>query len=90
MITRKELIQKAKLIGIPPSTVDKDYVLGHFLNALFSYEWAQSNLVFKGGTSLSKAWKLINRFSEDIDLAIDRDFFEGYDGDLSRKQITKL
>ena len=32
-------------------------------------------LVFKGGTSLSKSWKLINRFSEDIDLAIDKEFF---------------
>lgn len=29
-------------------------------------------LVFKGGTSLSKAWNLIERFSEDVDLAIDR------------------
>lgn len=33
-----------------------------------------SYLVFKGGTSLSKAWKLTDRFSEDIDLAIDRNF----------------
>lgn len=48
------------------------------------------HLVFKGGTSLSKAWKLINRFSEDIDLAIDRKFFESYKGDISRTQINKL
>jgi len=48
------------------------------------------HLVFKGGTSLSKAWKLINRFSEDIDLAIDKDFFEGYQGDISRTKINKL
>jgi hypothetical protein len=47
-------------------------------------------LVFKGGTSLSKVWKLINRFSEDIDLAIDREYFEGYKGDISRNQISKL
>jgi hypothetical protein len=33
-------------------------------------------LQFKGGTSLSKAWGLINRFSEDIDLAISRLFFD--------------
>jgi predicted nucleotidyltransferase component of viral defense system len=46
--------------------------------------------VFKGGTSLSKAWKLINRFSEDIDLAIDRDFFEGYQGNISKTKIRKL
>jgi hypothetical protein len=49
-----------------------------------------AHLVFKGGTSLSKAWKLINRFSEDIDLAIDRDFFGGYKGEISRTQLGKL
>ncbi|WP_236979849.1 nucleotidyl transferase AbiEii/AbiGii toxin family protein [Membranihabitans maritimus] len=48
------------------------------------------HLVFKGGTSLSKAWKLIHRFSEDIDLAIDKEFFEGYEGDISKSQIKKL
>lgn len=48
------------------------------------------HLVFKGGTSLIKAWKLINRFSEDIDLAIDKEFFEGYQGEISKTQIGKL
>jgi predicted nucleotidyltransferase component of viral defense system len=48
------------------------------------------HLVFKGGTSLSKAWKLINRFSEDIDLALDKDFFDGYQGEISKTQISKL
>ena len=33
-------------------------------------------LVFKGGTSLSKCWKLIERFSEDIDIALDPEAFE--------------
>lgn len=47
------------------------------------------HLVFKGGTSLSKAWKLISRFSEDIDLAIDKDFF-GFTGDLGKNQRDKL
>jgi predicted nucleotidyltransferase component of viral defense system len=49
-----------------------------------------AHLVFKGGTSLSKAWKLINRFSEDIDLAIDKEFFPGYQGEITRTQISKL
>ena len=48
------------------------------------------HLVFKGGTSLSKAWKLINRFSEDIDLAIDQEFFGNFEGDLSKTQVTQL
>jgi hypothetical protein len=47
------------------------------------------SLVFKGGTSLSKAWKLIQRFSEDVDLSIDRTFL-GFEGDLSKNQRTNL
>jgi predicted nucleotidyltransferase component of viral defense system len=46
-------------------------------------------LIFKGGTSLSKAWKLIDRFSEDIDLAIDRTFF-GFGESLNKRQRTDL
>lgn len=47
------------------------------------------HLVFKGGTSLSKAWDLIDRFSEDVDLAIDRQFL-GFEGELNKKQITAI
>jgi hypothetical protein len=47
------------------------------------------SLVFKGGTSLSKAWGLIERFSEDIDLAMDRKFL-GFEGELSKQDIKKL
>ena len=38
---------------------------------------------------MSKAWGLIDRFSEDIDLAIDREFF-GFPGEISRTQVGKL
>lgn len=47
------------------------------------------NFVFKGGTSLSKVWGLINRFSEDIDLGIDRSIFN-LDGDISKNRLSKL
>ena len=47
-------------------------------------------LIFKGGTSLSKAWGLIDRFSEDIDLAIDPVFLGKPEGDPTKKQIKKL
>lgn len=47
------------------------------------------HLVFKGGTSLSKAWDVIERFSEDIDLAVDRTFF-GFKGELGKNQRTNL
>lgn len=42
-------------------------------------------LIFKGGTSLSKAWGLIDRFSEDIDLAIDPVFLGKPEGDPNKE-----
>ena len=59
--------------------VEKDWWVCAMLNALAKTSWADF-LQFKGGTSLSKAWELINRFSEDIDLAINRSFFKSPEG----------
>jgi len=73
---------------MPPFAVEKDWWVVQALSAIFEMEDSKY-LVFKGGTSLSKAWALIDRFSEDVDLAIDRTFF-GFNGNLSRKQITEL
>jgi len=75
--------------GMTPFAVEKDWWVSRTLKIIFQMDIAK-HLVFKGGTSLSKAWKLIHRFSEDIDLAIDKEFFEGYKGDISRTQINKL
>ncbi len=75
--------------GMTLFAVEKDWWVSRTLEIIFQMPIAP-HLVFKGGTSLSKAWKLINRFSEDIDLAIDKAFFEGYQGDISKTQIGKL
>jgi hypothetical protein len=75
--------------GMTPFAVEKDWWVSRTLNIIFQMTIAK-HLVFKGGTSLSKAWKIINRFSEDIDLAIDKEFFESYKGEISRTQISKL
>lgn len=75
--------------GMTPFAVEKDWWVSRTLDIIFQMDIAK-HLVFKGGTSLSKAWKLINRFSEDIDLAIDKEFFEGYKGEITRTQINKL
>lgn len=45
------------------------------------------HLTFKGGTSLSKGWKLIQRFSEDLDVVIDRDYL-GFGGDRSPESAS--
>lgn len=74
--------------NLPPSVIEKDWWVMQTLSIIFEMEVGQ-HLVFKGGTSLSKAWGLIERFSEDIDLAIDRCFFK-YDGELDKPQIKKL
>jgi len=55
--------------------IEKDWWVTAILVALSKSSWADF-LQFKGGTSLSKAWGLISRFSEDIDLAISRSFFD--------------
>lgn len=86
---RNAYIQIAEQMGMSAFAVEKDWWVSRTLDIIFQMPIA-AHLVFKGGTSLSKAWKLINRFSEDIDLAIDKEFFEGYKGDISKTKITKL
>jgi hypothetical protein len=51
--------------------IEKDFWVCWVLDALFSHERWKEQLVFKGGTSLSKAYGIIDRFSEDIDLVLD-------------------
>ncbi len=82
------LNQATDLTGLPSVAIEKDWWVTVVLNASFSLQYS-NNIVFKGGTSLSKGWNLIERFSEDIDLAIDRKFF-GFDGDISKTQIKNL
>ena len=85
---RTILEQTAIKKALPKQAIEKDLWVTTILHIVFSLPCADS-LVFKGGTSLSKVWGLINRFSEDIDLAIDRSVFE-LDGDLTKKQVKKL
>ena len=75
-------------LGLPEVAVEKDWWVVHTLALVFSMDCAPA-LVFKGGTSLSKGWNLIKRFSEDIDLAIDREYLK-YKGDLSKGDIRRL
>lgn len=70
------------------SAVEKDWWVVQTLSIIFSMEYSEV-LIFKGGTSLSKGWNLIQRFSEDIDLALDREFL-GFSGELTKGDIRKL
>lgn len=51
--------------------VEKDFWVCWLLKEIYSIPEFKGRLVFKGGTSLSKCFNLIQRFSEDIDLAVD-------------------
>ena len=79
----------ASEMGMTPFAVEKDWWVSRTLEIVFQMPVAE-HLVFKGGTSLSKAWKLINRFSEDIDLAIDREYFFKSEKGWTRNEIAKL
>ena len=64
----------ANRLGAPVGNVEKDFWVCWTLNALYRERPAGGpRLLFKGGTSLSKAYGLIERFSEDIDITVFRD-----------------
>jgi predicted nucleotidyltransferase component of viral defense system len=72
--------------ALPSVAVEKDWWATAVLRALFSLPYSE-NLSFKGGTSLSKCWNLIERFSEDIDIAVNREYL-GFSGTFSKTQIS--
>ena len=57
--------------NIDLALIEKDYFITLFLKNLVN---KMSHIIFKGGTSLSKCYKIIHRFSEDVDLTLDRNF----------------
>lgn len=64
------VIEASEKYNIVPVIIEKDYYVTLFLREIAK---RNSNIIFKGGTSLSKCFHLINRFSEDIDLSIESD-----------------
>nr|HPO16873.1 nucleotidyl transferase AbiEii/AbiGii toxin family protein [Candidatus Hydrogenedentota bacterium] len=67
--------QAAADLGLPAASIEKDFWVCWILKELFSLPGIGEHLTFKGGTSLSKGWGLIQRFSEDIDIVISRSRF---------------
>ena len=87
--------EAAARTGLPPHVVEKDFWVCWTLKRLFSLESLKEHLLFKGGTSLSKAYRVIHRFSEDIDISIQRESL-GFGGEkdpanpkLSNKARTR-
>ena len=71
--------QTAAARDMSPGIVEKDFWVCWTLKMLFQLPEIGPHLIFKGGTSLSKVFKIIRRFSEDIDVSIDRAFL-GFGG----------
>jgi hypothetical protein len=88
---RRATVEQAAIrSGINPKAIEKDWWVTITLKALFQSDYA-GFLVFKGGTSLSKCWKLIERFSEDIDIALDPEAFGmSYEENPSKSYVEKL
>ena len=61
----------AAQLHIAPEVIEKDFWVCRILQKLFQHERLRKILLFKGGTSLSKVFHLIKRFSEDVDLILD-------------------
>lgn len=72
-------------MGLQAFSVEKDLWVCWVLRELFTLPGIGDRLTFKGGTSLSKAWKLIERFSEDIDLIVDKETL-GFGGSTAPDQ----
>lgn len=81
--------ETGRRIGLPAVAIEKDWWMVHTLSLIFSMECAPA-LVFKGGTSLSKGWNLIQRFSEDIDLALDKGYLGFTKEEPKKKEVNDL
>ncbi|HEX5170797.1 MAG TPA: nucleotidyl transferase AbiEii/AbiGii toxin family protein [Cyclobacteriaceae bacterium] len=77
-------------INLPDFMIEKDWWVTAVLEGIFTSELPKA-FAFKGGTSLSKAWNLLNRFSEDIDIVISKSLFGTSDDEpLNRSQRERL
>jgi predicted nucleotidyltransferase component of viral defense system len=82
--------ETADIKRLDEAVVEKDLWVCLTLNHLFHHSPFKGRFVFKGGTSLSKCYGLIERFSEDIDLVLDwRSLGYGKDVPLEKRSINK-
>jgi predicted nucleotidyltransferase component of viral defense system len=88
---RKELFMlTAERLGMGTvAVVEKDFWVCWTLKQLFEHPVLSKQLIFKGGTSLSKVYGLIDRFSEDIDLVLDWRVVAEVEDPMGERTITK-
>ncbi|MCB0368370.1 MAG: nucleotidyl transferase AbiEii/AbiGii toxin family protein, partial [Bdellovibrionales bacterium] len=69
MIPKQDVLDAAKQLGLPPTTIEKDYALGWFLYGISAHSKLEK-WIFKGGTCLKKCFFETYRFSEDLDFTV--------------------
>ena len=79
--------EASKRLKLPEHMVENDAWVCWTLKRLFDLPDARDHFIFKGGTSLSKVWKVIHRFSEDIDISLSREWL-GYAGSHDPEAVT--
>jgi hypothetical protein len=83
---RKALFLEAQRnTGMVAEMIEKDFWVCWTLRHLFELPEAKDHFIFKGGTSLSKVWRVIQRFSEDIDISLSREWL-GFSGERDPEQ----
>jgi len=87
MISKNEINKIATEKQVKTSTIDKDWVLGHFVDTIFSIPECRKDLIFKGGTCLKKCRLPDYRFSEDLDFTSKNEHFV-FDLPLMKKIIS--
>ena len=85
MILKKEIESIAEAQSVLKSTIDKDWVLGHFIDGIYSIPELKEVLIFKGGTCLRKCYFPNYRFSEDLDFTSTDATFE-----LTEKMLNQV
>lgn len=85
-VFRQLILLAGEHFNMRPSYIEKDYWVTQILQRLSESSYA-GNVVFKGGTSLSKGYNLINRFSEDVDVAV---IHEGLTGNAVKTLIRNV
>lgn len=91
---KTEILREAALkMKLSPEILEKDFWVCWTLKCLYSIPEIASHIIFKGGTSLSKAYGLIDRFSEDCDITINKKIFSSYkepgEDDISGKEQAR-
>jgi hypothetical protein len=81
--------QASGRLDLPPAAIEKDFWVTWVLGLLFSSSPLASKILFKGGTSLSKVFGLIERFSEDIDLILDWNEVVSEDPNMERSKTKQ-